>query len=92
MTLTVSVSALRNNISAYLARALRGTRVLIRDEKRQKTIAQITHIRSFDKQAYERALKKAAGVFSAKNHPEWSTQKDVAEWVQASRLSDERTF
>jgi len=92
MTLTVSVSDLRGNISQYLERVMKGTRVLIRDEKRDITIAQITQMRSFDKEAYEKALRKAAGIFTAENHPEWKTKSDVIKWLEKSRLADERSF
>lgn len=91
MTLTVSVTELRNNISQYLERAMKGNRVLIRDEKKDTTIAQITKISLFDKDMYEKVLKKASGIFSVENHPEWSTQTNVTNWLTKSRLSDERT-
>lgn len=90
MTLTVSVSELRNNISEYLDRVSKGTRLLIRDEKRGKTIAQITQTQTFDKDAFEKSLRKVAGVFTAKNHPEWKTKKDVTNWLTKERLKDER--
>ena len=92
MTLTVSVSDLRNNISSYLDKVVKGNRVLIRDEKRDKTIAQIIPTTDFDKDAYEKELTKASGVFTAKNHPEWATKKKVIEWVTKNRLKDERKF
>ena len=92
MTLTVSVSELRNNISGYLDKVAKGNRVLIRDEKRNRTIAQITQTSVFDKDAYEKALKKASGIFTAQNHPEWATKKKVTEWLTKSRLKDERKF
>jgi len=92
MTDIVSITELRSNISTYLGRAVRGGRVLIRDEKRQQTIAQITPVHSFDKLVYERAVKKAVGVFSAQAHPEWRTRTGVVRWLQKSRVDDERTF
>ena len=92
MTVTVSVSDLRNNISNYLEKVMKGTRVLVRDEKRGITVAEIIHTTSFDKKAYEHALQKAAGIFSEKNHPEWQTKEDVINWVSKNRLSDERSF
>jgi len=92
MHITVSVSELRNNISSYLERVVKGTRVLIRDEKRDKTIAQITQTHAFDKNIYEKVLKRAAGVFSLENHPEWSTTSKVTSWVRKNRLLDERSF
>ena len=92
MTLTVSVSELRSNISTYLERVIKGNRVLIRDEKRDVTIAQITQTSFFDKAMYEKVLRKVAGIFSLKNHPEWSTQPKVNDWLIKSRMSDERSF
>lgn len=92
MTLTVSVSELRNNISQYLERAMKGTRVLIRDEKKDITVAQITSTPFFDKDLYEKALRKAAGIITSENHPEWSSQSKVSRWITKNRLTDERTF
>ena len=92
MSITVSVSQLRSNLSDYLEKATQGTRVLIRDDKKDKMLAQITQAQSFNKESYEHALRKAAGVFTAENHPEWRTKKDVIEWLEKSRLADERTF
>lgn len=92
MTLTVSISEFRNNVSNYLDKVKFGTRVLIRDGKKNKTIAQVTSVSSFDPDAYEQAMRKAAGVFTAERHPEWRTKKDVINWLRKSRLSDERKF
>ena len=92
MSITVSVSQLRNNISLYLEKAMQGTQVLVHDDKKDKTIAQITKMRSFDKDSYEKALRKAAGIFTAENHPEWKTKSDVTKWLEKSRLADERSF
>lgn len=92
MTVTISVSELRNNISSYLEKVLKGSRLLVRDEKRNITIAQITKASFFDKEMYEKVLRKAAGIFSSDTHPEWSTKAGVADWVSKHRLSDERTF
>ncbi len=71
---------------------MKGARVIIRDEKKDIAIAQITQTFSFDKNMYEKVLQKAAGIFSAENHPEWSTKSKVTDWVTKSRLSDDRTF
>lgn len=92
MTLTVSVSDLRSNISSYLERVMKGTQVLIRDEKKDLTVAQITQIPFFDKKMYERALRKAAGVLSSNSHPEWSTKLKVTSWLTKNRLQSERSF
>lgn len=92
MTLTVSISQLRNNMSDYLEKVIAGNRVLIRDEKKDTAIAELTKAKSFDKDAFERTLRKAAGVFTAQNHPEWKTKSKVSNWLTKSRLSDERSF
>ena len=92
MTLTVSVSELRMNISSYLERVKKGARVLIRDEKRDITIAQITQAYFFDKAIYEKTLRKAAGIFTKENHPEWGTPLKISAWLTKNRLVDERSF
>lgn len=92
MTLTVSVSELRKNISGYLDKVAKGSRVLIRDEKRNIPIAQITQTSAFDKTMYEKVLRKASGVFTAQNHPEWTTKIKVVDWVNKGRLAADRTF
>lgn len=92
MTLTVSISEFRNNMSDYLDKVTSGTRVLIRDSKKDKTIAQITPSTSFDPEAFEKALDRAAGVFTAKNHPEWRTKKDIINWLRETRKNFDRKF
>lgn len=92
MILNVSVSQLRNNISLYLERVAKGTRIIIRDEKKDLAIAQITQTFSFDKNIYEKVLQKAAGIFTHENHPEWSTKSKVTNWVTKNRLKEDRSF
>lgn len=71
---------------------MKGTRIIIRDEKKDIAIAQITQTFSFDKNMYEKVLQKAAGIFTLENHPEWNTESNVTNWVIKSRLSDDRSF
>lgn len=92
MTLIVSVGELKNNISEYLGQVLKGARLLIRDEKKGKNIAQITQTFSFDKHSYGKALLKAAGIFLSKNHPQWKTKSNITSWVKKQRLANDRTF
>ena len=92
MSITVSVSQLRNNISDYLEKAKLGTKVLVRDDKKDKMIAEITQTKTFNKDTYEKVLRKSAGIFTAENHPEWRTKSDVSKWLEKNRLADERTF
>lgn len=92
MTLTVSVSQLRNNISEYLNHVSKGTTLLVNDEKKRKAIARITKAQIFDKDTYEKKLRKVAGIFTSENHPEWKTKADVISWVRKNRLANERKF
>jgi len=92
MVITVSISDLRNNIAQYLEQVTKGTRVFIRDEKRDKIIAQISQNTSFNPVSYEKALRKAAGIFTADNHPEWKSREDVARWLTKTRLASDRKF
>ena len=92
MTINVSISELRGNISQYLEKVSKGTRVLIRDEKRNTPIAQISQIIPFDKKMYENVLRKSAGILKPELHPEWDTSKDIVEWVTKNRLSNDRRF
>ena len=92
MTLTVSVSEFRNNISEYLDKVALGTHVFIHDGKKDITIAQITPVHSFDPVSFRTTLRANAGVFTAKNHPEWRTKKDVISWLRTTRKASERHF
>lgn len=92
MTITVSISDFRQNISDYLARVKAGDTVILKDEKKDEDVAQLIGTKKFDPVAFGKALKKAAGVFTAKNHPEWRTKKDVIRWVEKSRAAADRTF
>ena len=92
MTLTVSISQFRNNISGYLDKAARGMEIVIRDEKRGQEVAQLTARKKFDLESFKKVLKKTAGVFTAENHPEWRTKEDVIKWVEKGRAAADRTF
>lgn len=92
MTVTVSVSQLREDLATYIARAQSGDRVVVKDEKRGTDLVEIIGKKTFDPEAFRRALHRAAGVFTAKNHPEWATKKKVEQWLRNGRLADERHF
>ena len=92
MTITVSISEFRNNISDYLARARAGDRIVLKDEKKDEEIAEVVGKKKWDPEAFERALRKVAGTFTAKRHPEWRTKRQVIAWVNKSRREAERTF
>ncbi|MDA1129760.1 MAG: ribbon-helix-helix domain-containing protein [Chloroflexi bacterium] len=38
------------------------------------------------------ALRRTAGVLSAKDHPEWDTPEDVASWVRDLRKQSDQDF
>ena len=92
MTLTVSVSELRNNLSSYLTKVSEGNQLLIKNGKKKITIAQISKIHSFDKGLFKQALLKSAGVFTSENHPEWANKKKISTWLRKTRLANQRSF
>jgi antitoxin (DNA-binding transcriptional repressor) of toxin-antitoxin stability system len=92
MTLNVSVGQFRQNIAEYIAKAKEGHTVILVDEKKGQQLAKIVGTKKFDPVAFGKALKSAAGVFSAKNHPEWRTKKDVIKWVEQGRKAADRSF
>jgi len=92
MNITVSISEFRNNISDYLDQVKAGHTVILRDEKKDETVAQVTGKKKWDPIEYKKMLKRVAGTFTAKNHPEWATKKKVEKWLRQSRLNAERHF
>lgn len=91
MTLTVPISEFRNNISDYLNKVSGGARLIIKDEKKDKLIAEVIGKKEFDPVAFEKAVRKAAGVFTAKNHPEWVTRAKISKWLEKTRLANQRS-
>lgn len=85
MNITVSISEFRQNISEYLAKAQAGDTIILKNEKKDEEIAEVIGTRKWDPVAFGKALRAAAGVFTAKNHPEWRTKRDVIRWVENSR-------
>jgi antitoxin (DNA-binding transcriptional repressor) of toxin-antitoxin stability system len=92
MTITVSITQFRQNIADYLAKAKEGYTILLKDEKKDEPVAELTGKRKFNLERFKKTLKKTAGTFSAKNHPEWRTKKNVIKWLEKSRQVAERTF
>lgn len=92
MTLTVSISELRNNLASYLEKVADGASLLVRDEKKNRLVAEVIGRKEFDPVAFQKALDKAAGVFTAENHPEWRTKKDVIKWLRETRRNFDRKF
>lgn len=92
MTITVSISQFRQNMSDYLAQAQLGHTIVLKNEKRGGEVAELVGKKKWDPIAFRRAMHRAAGVFTAKNHPEWATKKSVERWLRRSRLADERHY
>ncbi len=92
MTITVSISEFRQNLSEYLRQAQNGNIIVLKDEKKGEEIVRVTPRKKFNAEAFGKALREAAGVFTAKNHPEWRTKRDVIRWVEESRKAADRTF
>lgn len=92
MTITVSISEFRQNISDYLDKIRAGDTIVLKDEKKNEEIAEVVGKKKWDPIAFEKAMRKVAGSISAKNHPEWRTKRDVNRWVEQSRKAAERSF
>ena len=92
MNVVVSISQFRQNIASYIDKAKKGDTVILKDEKKGQQVVQLIGKKKFDPDAFGKALKAAAGVFSAKNHPEWRTKSDVIKWVQQERKAADRSF
>lgn len=92
MTITVSISKFRQNISDYLVQVQAGNTVILKDEKKGMEVAKIVAKKKFDPETFGKALKDAAGIFTAENHPEWRTKRDVIRWVERERAKADRTF
>lgn len=92
MTYIVSIADFRQNLSDYFIKIREGHEVKVKDEKRGEIIATLVPEKKFDPVAFGRALHRAAGVFTAGNHPEWRTKRDVVKWVNDQRKAAERTF
>lgn len=92
MTITVSISEFRQNISQYLAQTRAGYTIILKDEKKNEEIAEITAKKKFDIKRFKKTLLEVAGTFTAERHPEWRTKRDVIRWLEKSRQEAERTF
>lgn len=90
MTTVVSISDFREKISDYLDQVARGDIVIIKDEKRNRELAQVTGRKQFDPVEYRKMLKRVAGTFTKERHPEWATISKVEGWLRKSRMADER--
>ena len=92
MIIKKSVSDIRKNLASYLEKVSAGATLYVKDEKRGIEIAQITSVKTFNKNMYKDVLSKSAGVFDDTKHPEWSSLKNVIGWVNKNRISAERKF
>lgn len=92
MTLTVSISQFRQHISDYIAKVQEGHIVILKDEKKDQQMVQLASKKEFNPQTFGKALAQACGIFTAENHPEWKTKKDVIHWVERQRSASDRNF
>lgn len=92
MTITVSISQFRQHIADYIAKAKDGYTVILEDEKKGYQIAQIIGKKEFNPETFGKSLNSAAGIFTAENHPEWSSKEEVIKWVQQERKAADRNF
>lgn len=92
MTVTVSISQLREDLSAYISRVQSGESIVVKDEKKGIEVAEITSRKQFDPEAYKAMLDRVAGSISAKDHPEWATPAKISRWLRRTRKQSERHF
>lgn len=92
MTITVSVSQFREDLSTYLARAQAGDRIVVRDEKKGAEVAELIGKKPFDPEVFRQILREVAGSISTKDHPEWATPAKISRWLRRERKSAERHF
>lgn len=92
MVITVSISQFRQHISDFIAKAKEGHTVVLKDEKKGEQIVKLVAKKEFNPEIFGKALREASGVFTAQNHPEWKTKKDVVKWVEKARLAADRRF
>ena len=90
MTITVSISDFRENISSYLSRVQQGNKIILTDKKRGEIVAEVIKRDKTELEEYREMLKQVAGTFTAKNHPEWATRRKVNQWLRKTRLNSNR--
>lgn len=92
MTITISISKFREDMAGYITRVRAGDRIALKDAKKGEVVAEVVGKKSFDPAAFRRVLRRTAGTFTAKNHPEWRTKRQVIAWVERGRAAADRTF
>lgn len=93
MTHVVSISDFRQDMSYYIGLVSRGDTVVLKDNKKNEEILQMTKTHKWDPVAYRAMLKKiSANPISAKDHPEWATLTKVNKWLGETRKNSNRDF
>lgn len=92
MTITVSISQFRQNLADYIAHAQKGHTVILKDEKKGRSVIELAIRKEFNPQSFANALKNSAGVFTKQNHPQWQTKSKVVNWLRRERNQSERSF
>ena len=92
MTIIVSLNQFRQNMADYIAKAKEGHEIILEDEKKGQQIAELKGKKQFSPATFEKALKAATGIFTAENHPEWTTKENIVKWVEQGRAATDRNF
>lgn len=92
MIIQVSISQFRQNIAEYIEKVKAGYTIILKDEKKDRQVAQLTGKKAFDPETFGNVLKAASGVLTDKNHPEWQTKYDVVAWLVNERKNSDRSF
>lgn len=92
MTITVSISEFRQNISHYVSLAQEGYVIVLKNGKKGQNLVEVVKRPKFDLHTFEKALENASGVFTVENHPEWKTKADVSKWLRTERSKADRHF
>lgn len=92
MTITVSISQFRRRLSDYIDKARNGSTVVVRDEKTDQDLVQVTGRKQWDPEAFRRTLYRVAGSISVKDHPEWATPSKISRWLRKERKAAEGHF
>jgi antitoxin (DNA-binding transcriptional repressor) of toxin-antitoxin stability system len=84
----VNVTDLRDNLADWID-LVRYKGESLNIMRRGKVVALMLP-KQRDEDNYAKVVKKAAGVFSAEKHPEWSGLDDIVKWVNKGRKLSER--
>lgn len=92
MNISVSITQFRQNIADYVAYAQAGDTVILKDQKKNEVIAELTGKKSFDLASFKKTLAEVAGTFTAQDHPQWRTKSNLVEWLEKGRKAADRSF